>query len=918
MRSIITGLIMTFLSVLFPVFAFAQTADTTGDEVTAVNEIVFSNVNFSNTKIISQQGNKLNLSFDIDNRGTTAQSDIRYGVKLIKEASNGAQVIVDSFFATEVLAVNSEKTLHKEFVYTASPFLSGQYTVYVIGETTSGFPLGVGSAGKITLSSTGEGLEIIPESCVFKVEGNNDVYNLVQGVDVDSTETLSFSCSVRNNLNKATMVVPEIQTYERTAAGQKASTGSVEAATVSFVAKETKQMLFTVPKPEKPQAYDVKLTLSEKGTNAVVSNTIIGHYVLRGTSATIQNASFDKTSYEKGENLTVHFYWTPSADQFVGSRKGEGAEVPTVIAELNIADGKGVACAPRIIKNITPYPSEVSVSGPVASTCLLPKVSIRLLDENGSVLDSKVFTSPEPEKTLITQAISDNTTPILLILSVLIAIILLLVAKKVRSTPTLAALILVSAVFSGVLLGGTTTEAAKAATTAKAAATTDYSNAKSNLNTAVTSASTATAAATKASDKATTAADKAVGLETKATAAADKVDQLIADGASPSKIKAAQTAANTAAGKAETAAGTAATAATKAATAALKADTAAGVVEQASSNLKSATDVAVAAGAGSNKISVSNTNLLINSAAHFVTDATTAASTASTVAVSTIQTVNTVLSTVAPIDPKQISEKLATTVSNATNSVTITNDVINPPADSQNFVFAGEAVTGKFEGKIGYVSHGTKITVASANISISSTSLNPGDSLSVTGAVLTGVCNNHSINMTTTAQIVSGNPDVGPVQTLSGVVTLASDKNLTIGETSIFSNGTLTVPTAPGTYYVAVTLYSKDSSGQYLGIQYLPFTVTGTETPVTPTTPGTTGGTPTPTTPTPASTPTPTTPGTTGGTTSTPTPTPTPASTPISTPTPTPISAVCGDNSCSGSETPTTCPQDCNIQVQQF
>lgn len=74
-------------------------------------------------------------------------------------------------------------------------------------------------------------------------------------------------------------------------------------APVSLQPGEMKDISFVIPKPEKPQAYDVRVSLHDTTTNRPVSGNVVAHYVLRGASATIQNVSLSKASYAKGRSL---------------------------------------------------------------------------------------------------------------------------------------------------------------------------------------------------------------------------------------------------------------------------------------------------------------------------------------------------------------------------------------------------------------------------------------------------------------------------------------------------------------------------------------------------------------------------------------------------------------------------------------
>ena len=380
-----------------PAFASAQTPATVSpaqlaQASTTEQGVLVANINLSDAVILSNVQGEIRVALNIVNQGDTPQSDIRYGVELVKTTSKG-QVNADTFVMSETLVVSPGESLHKEIRYTPPAFLSGDYDLWIIAETSGGLPLGLTNAGKVTLVGSGDYVEMVPESCFLSVKGSATRYTLDQGVDVAASEALVLSCSVQNHSTKEVTVTPQFQTRERTTYGAAVSVAYPTAPETTLAANEKKTLSFVITKPEKPQAYDVIVALIAKGMAAPVSNKVTAHYVLRGESATIQNASLDQTSYKKGDIMTATLFWTASADSFPGSRAGKGTPLPNVSVKIDVTDKSGASCG-TLTKSIAPAEAIASITVPATRDCVSPTALVTLLDEKGNILDQRLVSSP--------------------------------------------------------------------------------------------------------------------------------------------------------------------------------------------------------------------------------------------------------------------------------------------------------------------------------------------------------------------------------------------------------------------------------------------------------------------------------------------------------------------------------------------
>ena len=159
--------------------------------------------------------------------------------------------------------------------------------------------------------------------------------------------------------------------------GSAVSVGACASATFTVV----------LPKASVPQAYDVRLSFTN--ASAIPVNSVTAHYVLRGTSATIQNLTLDRTSYAAGDTALISLFWTGAASNFFGARTAPEALSGTQ-AVVSIASGAG-SCGSDVTVTLDPQRSTQAIPFRVTGACDSPTVSIRLADSVGNVLASSAF-----------------------------------------------------------------------------------------------------------------------------------------------------------------------------------------------------------------------------------------------------------------------------------------------------------------------------------------------------------------------------------------------------------------------------------------------------------------------------------------------------------------------------------------------
>lgn len=368
---------------------------------------LIADIGIHESTILSNDTNGLLAGFTIVNNGEKAQSDIRFGLDIIKKTDKG-QVIVDSFVSDQTLTLAPGESMKQEVRYPAPAFLSGEYEIWVVSKATSGLMLGLGMAGKTTFVGTGTYVEIIPESCSLKVAGDEKVYTLYQGVDISKDEDILFSCTLENHSSTTTIIIPYFDTFRRSMYGEKADVIYPTAEEVSINPNEKKLVSLSIPKATKPQSYDVSIIFKEKANQKIISNKVVAHYVLQGMSATIQNASLDKSSYAKGDSASVRLFWSPSADGFPGSRAGSGTDIPTVMVSVRILDEKGGTCTDPLSKKVLTTESDLTMPILMTAPCVSPQTTISLADESGNILDTRTISSPKEEKLTVEEKTSET------------------------------------------------------------------------------------------------------------------------------------------------------------------------------------------------------------------------------------------------------------------------------------------------------------------------------------------------------------------------------------------------------------------------------------------------------------------------------------------------------------------------------
>ena len=379
------------LAVLFIVplsiinYASAATTATTTNTMQAVT---VATVNVYNAKIDSQTGNTVNVSFDLTNRAGI-QPQIKYAVMIIKQTSS-TQTLIDEKVYNDIISLGENDKRHITATYTAPASLNGTYMLLIDTENESGFPFGITPVSQVTFTGSGSYLSIDPSASYLTVtqDATTTNYNLLQGVDIKSSENLILHYNISNPSSNDITAVPHIVTYYRDIFGN--IVGNQDFPSITIPKNSTATLSLEIPKPTDPQAYNAVLTLNGANGNQI-SNDLTIRYVIYGISATIQNIVFNKQSYQKGDTAIISFLWSGSADKY-GLRFGGSSSTTPIGLSMQIKDQNGNSCADPYVTTLTNGDYQI-INIPITNNCATPVAIVTLADQSGTILANNTFTT---------------------------------------------------------------------------------------------------------------------------------------------------------------------------------------------------------------------------------------------------------------------------------------------------------------------------------------------------------------------------------------------------------------------------------------------------------------------------------------------------------------------------------------------
>ena len=413
MRPIKFSLIATILVIPF-LFSGKVIAEEqpSAEKTNEVKNIVLAEINVQDSKIISQEGNTLEISFNITNR-QGAQSGVKYGVRVVEKIGK-KQKVLDEYVFPEVLSVPANTVIPRTVVYNGPVNLEGEYNLYVSAKNYSGLPLGTADLGKVTFSKQMDTLEILSETCSTVIERADSVKENENREDlVSKQDKIILSCYVRNNMETEVITTPVYETHYRTLYGEEASQLGGDISPILLRPLEEKLVNLTLPKIAVPQSYVTKIYFETSGVN---SNYVTMSYTVSGLSATIQNVSLDKNSYKANETAKIAFFWTSSATN--------REELTSISLKADIVNKNKRSCIESPINTQMAGVGFIEIPVTISKSCDDPEVTISLYDASGKVLDQKALIFEANEETNLFSGKLGIIAIVIIVLLVLTGLIL--------------------------------------------------------------------------------------------------------------------------------------------------------------------------------------------------------------------------------------------------------------------------------------------------------------------------------------------------------------------------------------------------------------------------------------------------------------------------------------------------------------
>jgi hypothetical protein len=230
---------------------------------------------------------------------------------------------------------------------------------------------------------------IVEDSCILQIEGEDPDhrYALGHGIDVNTTENLIATCSVRNDSLNEIVASPNFKNFS--ISGEEIKQMKSPFGSIVFGGAKETMISLPIIKASEPQAYDAGLYLLDE-SGEEISNTVYFHYVIAGESAYVFDAILDKANYNDGDVAKITLSYGGSADRGEYNRLG-GTKNKVLKAEVDILDEQKNSClAEKNLSNLDVDKfSDVEIVLNINKKCNNPSTKVMLRGENDRVLYEK-------------------------------------------------------------------------------------------------------------------------------------------------------------------------------------------------------------------------------------------------------------------------------------------------------------------------------------------------------------------------------------------------------------------------------------------------------------------------------------------------------------------------------------------------
>ncbi len=351
-------------------------------------------VNISDFKASVSTPGTITGSFSLENKSNSSLTDVTYYLTLRGKSvseeidSKRINLIIQPTIAKYQsstpfeLKTDQEKNLTFSLDYPTS-IKSGEYQLSLfIGNSLQP---GDYSSDLRTLSLEGSNEMLFLDTCKV-IDKKGREYPTFQGAPLNPGDQPTVKCEVTNPTNKPVEFTVNYQTgilHILTYGNQKIQ-DSQSQETYSLKAKETKEIILTLPKETEPNIYETFAQFVEKGTNNVISPYLVFRWTIKGEAARIDKVEVDpfKSNYTKGEKITVTMDYAPSPDLYWRNEdENLGTDLKGAKIILTLYDKNNKSCG-QVEKTINEFSDivigdkiELSINSNCKTAQLLSQIS---------------------------------------------------------------------------------------------------------------------------------------------------------------------------------------------------------------------------------------------------------------------------------------------------------------------------------------------------------------------------------------------------------------------------------------------------------------------------------------------------------------------------------------------------------------
>lgn len=253
------------------------------------NSVLVATVNIYNSLATKIDQNNYQISFDINNR-EGVQSDIRYGIELIRKSDN---LVADTYLENISLTLGENETKNISLNYVIPAYVqSGEYKLVAVSKNASGLPLAKDP--------------IVSGESVYIDNSNEDYVSLsncfTNNIDnINTEQELTVSCAISSNKTQNFLNIG-YAIHKNSQFGDILSQNEIKNVNVL-----NDSVSFKIMTDKNPGQYVLDIFLKDNGYKISPSYELV--YFVNGNSVVIQNTTIDKSSYSLGDIANLKLFY---------------------------------------------------------------------------------------------------------------------------------------------------------------------------------------------------------------------------------------------------------------------------------------------------------------------------------------------------------------------------------------------------------------------------------------------------------------------------------------------------------------------------------------------------------------------------------------------------------------------------------